>query len=206
MEKVTEKQVCHAGRFLVTSRLNYESRGEAREWEMVERVGGGSLGRFAESLDAVDICATLVGGGGDFLVLVLQFRPPIGCLSLEFPSGLIDAGETPISAAIRELKEETGYVVTTADVLSVSQPLSYEPGLCNSCCSFVQVKINSDTPENISPKQSLDENENIEVVLFPLGGKDLLVAVNNFVSERTEKVIVDAKLYTYLLGLNLAVK
>jgi ADP-ribose pyrophosphatase len=31
-------------------------------------------------------------------------------LSLEFPSGLIDANEKPEEAALRELKEETGYV------------------------------------------------------------------------------------------------
>jgi 8-oxo-dGTP pyrophosphatase MutT (NUDIX family) len=29
---------------------------------------------------------------------------------IELPAGLIDAGETPEQAAVRELKEETGYV------------------------------------------------------------------------------------------------
>jgi len=43
-------------------------------------------------------------------VLVKQFRPPISQVVVEIPAGLIDDGETVEQAAIRELKEETGYV------------------------------------------------------------------------------------------------
>lgn len=42
-----------------------------------------------------------------FVVVVLQFRPPLGQLSLEFPAGLIDEGESAEVAALRELAEET---------------------------------------------------------------------------------------------------
>ena len=38
-----------------------------------------------------------------------QFRPPIEKLSIELPAGLIDPGESAGEAALRELKEETGY-------------------------------------------------------------------------------------------------
>ena len=33
-------------------------------------------------------------------------------VTIEVPSGLIDAGESPAESALRELKEETGYVGT----------------------------------------------------------------------------------------------
>lgn len=43
-------------------------------------------------------------------MLIRQFRPPINAICIEIPAGLVDEGETPEQAAIRELKEETGYV------------------------------------------------------------------------------------------------
>jgi ADP-ribose pyrophosphatase len=49
-----------------------------------------------------------VTGGGD-VVLVRQWRQPLGAFTLELPSGGIDAGEKPGQAARRELFEETGY-------------------------------------------------------------------------------------------------
>jgi ADP-ribose pyrophosphatase len=49
-----------------------------------------------------------VTGGGD-VVLVRQWRQPLGYFTLELPSGGVDAGEKPERAARRELFEETGY-------------------------------------------------------------------------------------------------
>lgn len=43
-------------------------------------------------------------------MLQKQYRPPIDKIVIEVPAGLIDEGETAEQAAVRELKEETGYV------------------------------------------------------------------------------------------------
>lgn len=43
------------------------------------------------------------------IVLVRQWRQPLGDFTLELPSGGVDAGEEPETAARRELFEETGY-------------------------------------------------------------------------------------------------
>lgn len=43
------------------------------------------------------------------ILLVRQFRLPARQYLWELPAGKLDAGETPLQAAKRELKEETGY-------------------------------------------------------------------------------------------------
>ena len=42
-------------------------------------------------------------------VMTEQYRHGTGKIALEFPAGIIDKGETPEKAAIRELQEECGY-------------------------------------------------------------------------------------------------
>ncbi|MFN3075636.1 MAG: NUDIX hydrolase [Alphaproteobacteria bacterium] len=43
------------------------------------------------------------------LVMVRQFRPARAALTLEFPAGGVEPGESPAMAALREFREETGY-------------------------------------------------------------------------------------------------
>lgn len=42
------------------------------------------------------------------LVVIRQFRYPVNAYMYEVPAGLVDAGEDPMEAAVREMKEETG--------------------------------------------------------------------------------------------------
>ena len=55
--------------------------------------------------------------GGD-VVLVRQWRQPLGTFTLELPSGGVDLGEEPERAARRELFEETGYRAQTLEHLT----------------------------------------------------------------------------------------
>jgi ADP-ribose pyrophosphatase len=80
------------------------------------------------ALDAVVIVATYVDAGVRQVYLRSAIRPPCalrevaplhdGCL-WELPAGLVERGEDPAAAAVRELEEELGFVVPA----SVAQPL-----------------------------------------------------------------------------------
>ena len=56
--------------------------------------------------DWVLILARTAGGKW---VMTEQYRHGTGKIALEFPAGIIDKGETPEQAALRELQEECGY-------------------------------------------------------------------------------------------------
>src|ERR1041384_4394381 len=56
------------------------------------------------------------------LVMVEQFRHGSNAVELEIPGGLIDAGESPVESAIRELREETGYEGERARLLGRISP------------------------------------------------------------------------------------
>lgn len=43
------------------------------------------------------------------MLVVEQYRKPLGRNQVEIPAGKLDPGEQPIDAALRELEEETGY-------------------------------------------------------------------------------------------------
>jgi ADP-ribose pyrophosphatase len=55
-------------------------------------------------------------------VLVRQFRHGAQRVTLEIPAGLVDPGEDPAQAALRECLEETGYRARTAQLLGVVNP------------------------------------------------------------------------------------
>lgn len=44
------------------------------------------------------------------VIMIKQFRPAINQWIIEIPAGKVEAGEDPMFAAIRELREEIGYV------------------------------------------------------------------------------------------------
>ena len=51
------------------------------------------------------------------VVLVEQWRHPVGRALLEIPAGIIDPGEQPAEAMRRELTEETGYAAGRLELL-----------------------------------------------------------------------------------------
>lgn len=67
-------------------------------------------------------------------VLVRQFRFGSEGFSVEFPAGVVDAGEDPVAAARRELYEESGYHGGHGEVIGVVDP---NPALQRNRCHVV---------------------------------------------------------------------
>jgi 8-oxo-dGTP pyrophosphatase MutT (NUDIX family) len=69
------------------------------------------------SLRLPDYAAVVAFTQDQRVLLVRQYRPAVERYTLELPSGLVDAGETPAEAAGRELLEETGHAASEIEVL-----------------------------------------------------------------------------------------
>ncbi|XP_048739378.2 ADP-sugar pyrophosphatase-like [Ostrea edulis] len=186
---VKEEEVAR-GKWLSLNNVTYKDpTGRERLWECVKRTT-----RQAGSADAVGIIAILKRMlKFDCLVLVVQYRPPMKTCTVEFPAGLVDAGETPETAALRELYEETGF---TATVRHVTPALCFDPGVGNTTVQLVSVEIDGNDEKNQSPMQKTDESEFIEVVPVPL---DVLLQRLDEYSEMGYSV--DSRVYSYALGL-----
>ncbi len=74
---------------------------------------------------------------------------------------MIDPNETPEVAALRELKEETGY---TGIVTSCSPfPTYLDTGLSSASIYLVTVEIDEDDPANDHPKQIAEDEGSIQI-------------------------------------------
>lgn len=73
----------------------------------------------------------------DKLVLIRQYRFPLGGYVYEFPAGLIEDGEDMLSAGIREMYEETGLSFQPRESGSYSRPFFTTVGMTDESCSMV---------------------------------------------------------------------
>ena len=164
-----------------------DQAGTARTWEAASRKTTGETG-----VDAVAIAALLRHPSRPpSTIIILQYRPPVDGTCVEFPAGLIDAGETPAQAAVRELREETGY---NGKVLDISPTIVCDPGMSTANMQFatLEVTLGENDPE---PEQQLDDGEFIQRVVVPIHElHDRLVQLSK------EGKKVDARLWHWAAG------
>ena len=144
------KKTIFQGQWLRVIEETYTDRnGETKVWESVARLNQNTacviVAKFQQT---------------EHYVLLRQYRYPVSAYVLECPAGLIDEGECPEEAALRELKEETGYI---GKVVSVSPPLLSSPGCLSESFYLVEISIDENLPENQNPQPHLEPEERIEV-------------------------------------------
>lgn len=163
-------QVAYDGRF-----LQMVKRGT---WEFVKRKNStGIVGILAITEDRK-------------VVLIEQFRPPVGKRVIEIPAGL--AGDVPgaeseemATAAARELEEETGYRAERMEALAAG---ASSAGLCDEVISLFKA-----TGLKKVAGGGGDGSEEIDVHLVPLDG------IVGWLDERRRAgLLVDLKVYSAL--------
>lgn len=77
------------------------------------------------------------GEAKDRVVLIRQYRYPLGDYIYEFPAGLVEEGEEMAAAGIREMYEETGLVFTPVDAGCCSRPFFTTVGMTDESCGMV---------------------------------------------------------------------
>ncbi len=87
------------------------------------------------------------------LVIIKEFRVPLGDYQYGFPAGLMDEGETIEQTAKRELYEETGLSVT--HVIKSGLPAFSTSGMTDESVSMVYVECNG-FPSNKNNESSED--------------------------------------------------
>jgi ADP-ribose pyrophosphatase len=127
---------------LLSVRYRHPARGIERDFVVVR------------APDWVNVIALTVDGR---IVLVRQFRFGVDDFTFEIPGGVIEAGEDPIVAARRELREETGYIGSKATLLGSVRP---NPAFQSNSCHIVLV----DEVELSQPAE-WDPDEEIQVTI-----------------------------------------
>ncbi|UXR81528.1 NUDIX hydrolase [Staphylococcus sp. IVB6214] len=153
-EKTIEKESIYQGRIIdVEKHLVSLPNGETALREVVKHNG------------AVAVCAVTPEGK---VILVKQFRKPLEQTLLEIPAGKLEPGEDRLSAAMRELEEETGYRAYTLQHIG---DVYGTPGFSNELISIYF------TDDIVKGEMNLDDDEFVETILYSLS--DIENAVKN---------------------------
>lgn len=175
MSHSEDEAIVWQGRFITT-----KTRGK---WEYVSR----ARGIKAAVILAIDDGPS--GGAQDrHVLLVEQYRVPLGANCLELPAGLIGdetAGECVEDAAARELEEETGY---RAGWIERIGEFHSSPGMVSESFFFVRAR----ELEKVGEGGGTD-GEDIVVHRIPLPGVADFIA-----SKRASGCAIDAKLLMLL--------
>lgn len=151
-------------KFLNLYELKAERRnGDVKPYYVASRV------REAEGLKAVshnDRCDGVImygvyGEKKDKVVLVRQYRYPIGGYIYEFPAGLVEPGEDMVNAGVREFFEETGLTLVPRKVsYAYQKPFYTTVGMTDECCGTVYGYC-----DGIPTNEHQEASEDIEIVI-----------------------------------------
>lgn len=174
--KITDTKSLHSTAWLVLKQaLCINKNGQKFSWDYISRKNNQNV--------VVIICHSM---DSKKILLLREFRAPMNKWVIEFPKGLIKANETIEKAALRELKEETGY---NGKVISVSPFLTTCAYLMNEMSSIVEIEVDE------SKLGDTDCEEAEEIIPFWIDKKDFDKEIMKF---QHNNYVIESNVWFYL--------
>lgn len=148
--KIWQKISSERGPELLLFQTRYDMMKNPRTGRVMKRV-------VLEAPDWVNVVAITPD---KMILFVRQYRFGTGKITTEIPAGLVDPGEDSKTAAMRELKEETGFTTKNWRYLGYVEP---NPAFLNNRCHHWLAE-----DVIMTAQVELDEGEDIEVVLYSI--------------------------------------
>lgn len=141
----------------------FDTRGVPFDYYFASRNNREKLKLFTKSLSPEGIVIyALTKERFPRLVLIREYRYPLDAVIYALPAGLVDAGETPGTAAAREMKEETGlsFEEYTGGDPCFRRPFFLGPGLTDEVSAAVY-----GTVETLKGAAECEFTEQIQAIL-----------------------------------------
>ncbi|OBZ08084.1 MULTISPECIES: NUDIX hydrolase [Bacillales] len=120
------------------------------------------------------------------LLVVEQFRKPLEKFQIEIPAGKLDPGEDPLTAAARELEEETGY---RSDDLKLLSAFYTSPGFADE---KLYIYFTDKVEQGV---QNPDEDEDLKVEAITLEQAEAYIQEGRISDAKTILAVYAWKLY-----------
>jgi ADP-ribose pyrophosphatase len=157
--KVIDSTVVHKSKFVTVFAVTYEDRrSNTKLWHMVSR--GDPPKCITDRIQRPDAAIIVpYHRRENKLVVIKEFRVPVGGYQYGFPAGLLDPGEDLTVAAGRELREETGLELVC--VFRHSPAIFSSAGITDESIAMVFAEV-----EGTPGTSRNEDSEDIEVFLM----------------------------------------
>ncbi len=161
-EKTLSRKTVYEGRILDVDVLDVELEN-----------GKTSVREIVQHGVAVAIIPQLPDGR---FVFIRQFRKPVERICFEVVAGNCDSGEDEADSAIRELREETGCIAESVELLG---PVFPSVGYCTERIDIFFARVVAQS------EPSFDDDERIETVILTEAEMDEMIRTNQIADAKT---------------------